>query len=286
MYIPGISQKHLFYVNDIQLFICNYYRDTGMTKHYFIKQNFMETILKHVTSDITQHSKRAFIEALCFIGHIVLHTEPNKEADKLVLKQIHVESSAMSPGSVCKYESIQCKDISFSVQNTILPGKKEVLTQSSDLFQAMLEGHYSEAKEEEIILPNTTPFAMRYVLHYLHGCDLSCGLLGSVTTCDRADDTLCNILDTVVLGHQYMLNDLVDFLVKLLHSIVTPETACHVFHFALTYDFPKLVTDCIKRMFSSPNVMERVKGFRNFLVGPDADHFIALLFDLLLDRKL
>jgi hypothetical protein len=255
-----------------------------MTKHYFIKQNFMETILKHVTSDISQNSKGAFIEALCFIGHIVLHTEPKKEADKLVLR--HLENSASSPSSVCKYESIQSKDITFSVQNTILSGKKEVLTQSSDLFKAMLEGHYSEAKEEKIHLPNATVFALRYILHYLHGCDLSCAVLGSVTKCDKSDDTLCDILDTVVLAHQYMLNDLVDFLVRLIPTIVTPGNTCHVFHFGLTYDFPLLVTDCVKQLFASPNVTERVKGFQNFLLGPDADHFIDILFDLLLDRKL
>ncbi|XP_061189740.1 uncharacterized protein LOC133197639 [Saccostrea echinata] len=258
--------------------------NTGMTKHYFIKQNFMEAIFKHVTSDLSHPSKRAVIEALCFVGHILFmsHSDPSNHEVKLAFSAL--QNSGLTAGTGCRYESVKCKDVSFHVQDTILSGNRETLVKSSDLFQAMLEGHYSESREQEVVLSNTTPFAVNYILHYLHGCDLSCEILGSLTNCDKSEEALCNILDTVVLGHRYMLTELVNFLLILLEHNVSSENACHVFHFALTYDLHELIVTSVKSTFSSPCVAERVNGFHNFLGGPDADHFISVLFDLLLER--
>ncbi|XP_062589847.1 uncharacterized protein LOC134251443 [Saccostrea cucullata] len=258
--------------------------NTGMTKYYFIKQNFMEAIFKHITSDTSLPPKRAVIEALCFVGHILFisHSDSSNNGVKLAFNVI--QSTGLTEGSGCRYESVQCKDVSFRVQSSVLSGNREILIKSSDLFQAMLEGHYSESREQEVVLSNTTPFAVNYILHYLHGCDMSCGILGSITNCDKSDKLLCDILDTVVLGHRYMLTNLVNFLLILLEHNISSENACHVFHFALTYDLHELAVTSVKSTFSTPCVAERVKGFQNFLAGPDADHFISVLFDLLLER--
>ena len=76
--------------------------------------------------------------------------------------------------------SIQCvlhsnhtcitKDVTFIVKGERLKGCRNTLTKSSELFAAMLEGHYSESSLSEIEISETSKFAFTYVLHYLHGC--------------------------------------------------------------------------------------------------------------------
>lgn len=255
-----------------------------MTKHYFIKQNFMETIMEHLTSDDNRHSRKAFIEALCFVGHIVFTSDEEPEKKSSDRPDLQPVKNISTSDTDCKFDNIECKNISFRVQDTIIMGNQEVLVESSDLFKAMLEGHYSESKTQEIYLSNTTPFAVRFILHYLHGCDQSCDVLGSVSKGDKSDEALCNLLDAAVLSHRYMLSSVVEFLLCRLIDVLSPENACHVFHFALTYDFPELIVRCVKLMFSSPSVARKVSGFQNFLTGPDAENFMNVLFDLLLER--
>ena len=74
----------------------------------------------------------------------------------------------------CRYDSNKdSKDLKIRVDDgQAIEVRKNVLTRSSGVFEAMLSGRFAESNQTEIKIQETGFQALICLVHYLYGCEL------------------------------------------------------------------------------------------------------------------
>ncbi|KAK7506008.1 hypothetical protein BaRGS_00002730 [Batillaria attramentaria] len=182
------------------LFLLPYW-NRGRRQKILFSRGTLEKLLSVLCTPLaTSHTiKEAVVTGLAFLLHHLqppFHFEPQ---DMQVL--LHKAVVALSPDSLtqpteielsvgancCRYATAK-KDLHLQAGSNKswqkLGANRDVLMRKSPMFSAMLQGSYIESMQSEVTIEDTTPEALKFILHYLHGCDEQCRVLqlGSTDT--------------------------------------------------------------------------------------------------------
>ena len=178
------------------------------------------------------------------------------------------------------------KDVTFVVKNEKLTGNRNKLIKSSEIFAAMLEGHYTESSLSEIKLSETSKFAFKYILHYLHGCKAQgCDIVNYFSNCEVSRKSSRRLVKVLKEADKYLLYDLKSELTNLLFDkFVISMTALDFFEYAVMYDNIKIqraTVSCL--LVDSASTDQLLFWFQKFLSSKFAGVFMNTLTELMLD---
>ena len=121
-------------------------------------------------------------------------------------------------------------------------GSRTLLSVTSTVFAAMLEGDYKESGQTEITIQHANTQAFQLLVKHLHGCDIQ-DALESIHT-DNALDTL---LEALALSDRYMLESLEAEISKYICAKqISKKTLPHIFEVACVYTCNELVKSCLQ----------------------------------------
>ena len=177
------------------------------------------------------------------------------------------------------------KDVTFIVKGERLLGCRNTLTNSSELFAAMLEGHYSESSLSEIEISETSKFAFKYLLHYLHGCKEKLCLVGDHFSSGQVSEkSVKRLIKVLKEADKYLLYDLKFELQELLFDrYIIPEMAPSIFEYAVMYDCLKIqraAVSCV--LINTPSQRELLSQLQKCIDSKFAGVFINTLMEMLL----
>lgn len=202
-----------------------------------------------------------------------VHLPPDK-----CLKDKKLLAKVQDNTAVCAYSTAK-KDLHLCIKktNTCLGANRATLAKNSNLFSAMLQGSYLESTQSEICISNTTPEALLYVLHFLHGCNLKCSVLLSLedvctSQTDKTEssgnarntkvelnsdteikDSLLQVnLNAITLADRFLLTNLVQYLASVVTCYhLNSTSAFDIFCFALFHSLSDLAEDSLQVLMLS-----------------------------------
>ncbi|XP_076098819.1 uncharacterized protein LOC143068552 isoform X2 [Mytilus galloprovincialis] len=276
----------------------------GMHGHYFRQMHFLTKIF-----DILQNKKvntpkyQSALQGLVFLGKMInfqmkcedksfrMEYVVHEPEDCLDIVDIVPESEDCLNGfemdiskefKACKFDGAEVSHkVVFLVENQKLICCRNLLSESSPLFTAMLHGKFSEANKKEIVIEDTTFYAFRYLVHYLYKCTDKCHVTGHFLVCDKSIENVYHCLEVFSLAIKYLVYRLQTFLLQVLSKhLMTAESCCHVFDFALLHDFSDLADDSVICVTKRGSNLERMKGLYKFIYGQNKEAFLVTLKDL------
>lgn len=213
-------------------------------------------------------------------------------------KELMASSSGNKQSCICKgciqsstschlHSSHTCltKDLTFIVKGERFVGSRNTLTKSSDLFAAMLEGQYSESSLSEILLPETSKFAFRYVLHYLHGCKFEgCDVRNYFLDGEVSLKSSSRLIKVLKEADKYLLHNLKLELQNLLfEKYIIPEMTRDIFEYAVMYDnfkIQKAAVSCL--LVDTSSTRQLLLQFQKCLDSKFSGVFLNILMELML----
>ena len=279
---------------------------SGMQEYYLTRMKFLDKILEVLQQNEAVHTPKyqAALHGLCFLGKIidfqtkneklnledeftVYQTEAdiNKQNDEYSSdKEIHSsEVEEAKEHLFCKFQNVKIKNrVEFRMENKKLVCCRNILSESSPLFTAMLHGQFMEANQDVVLIEDTTFYAFEYLIHYLHKCSIKCDIINHLLTCEISNESVSNIMEVFSLVIKYMVGRLHSFLQSVLSErFMTPVTANHIFHFAILHDFADLADDSVVCVTRNGDNLERMKAFYKFLNEPiNRESFLMTFRDL------
>jgi hypothetical protein len=191
-----------------------------------------------------------------------------------------------SSRSCCVSNGSFTMDTVFVVKNEKITANRAILVEKSDIFAAMLEGHYSEAQQSEIKIPETSKFAFKLLIHYLHGCEkekcTTIDLLYSKQVNKKSAKQCIALLEE---ANKYMLTKLWDLAYECLClRYLIPESAFLVLKYAVLHRKDQLLKASVSCVFSDSKSMEEIiEHLSEILSSCYADIFVATLRDVLIE---
>ena len=229
-----------------------------MQQNYLINMKVLDQMLALLQSCDVGPLFSAVLCGVIFLVKMVDRPSTLKQSvTRDVFRPISANTTLVSIKCDCLYKS-EHFDLFFLIGDKRIGSNRKTLINKSAVFSAMLEGHYTEASQSEIIIPYTSHDALLYVLHYLHGCDLNCPVLLQVEECKKESRTEENVLvdrslDILALADQYLLNDLVCYMKVVLSSrLLSSHSIVRVLQSSVFHDFRDLCMDCVKELFFMP----------------------------------
>lgn len=278
---------------------------SGMQEFYLTRMKFLDKILEVLQQNEAVHTPKyqAALHGLCFLGKIidfqtkheklsledefaVYQTEAdiNKQNDENSSdKEIHFSEVVEAKEHLfCKFQNVKIKNrVEFELENKKLVCCRNILSESSPLFTAMLHGQFMEANQDVVLIEDTTFHAFQYLIHYLHKCSIKCDIINHLLRCEISNESVSNIMEIFSLVMKYMVGGLHSFLQSVLSErFLTPFAANHIFHFALLHDFADLADDSVVCVARKGDNLERMKSFYKFLNEPNRESFLMTFRDL------
>ena len=152
---------------------------------------------------------------------------------------------------------------------------KEQLTKQSDVFSAMLGDNFLESKIAEIAIPDISLVALRFIVHYLHGCSPRCSVIEYIVN-PKFSLPFEGIVNVLAHADQYMLTKLQNYLVKIVREkYLNYRTAGKFYNVASLYSYDDLQKECliyclVSLVFGSKSV----SCMMDILTGPYASKFL------------
>ena len=134
-------------------------------------------------------------------------------------------------------------DVTFVMDDGChVTGSRTLLSATSSVFAAMLEGAYKESDQTEIVIQHASTEAFQLLIKHLHGCDIQTAL----DTID-VDDTLDVLLQALALSDRYMLETLETEISRFICAkYMCKETVCRIFEVACVHTCADVVKMCIQ----------------------------------------
>ncbi|XP_069135474.1 uncharacterized protein [Argopecten irradians] len=255
-----------------------------MWNFYLFKKGLWKEYMDILTAGPYHPYHPVILEAFCFLGKVINFDIKlrNEQCEKLFVANLSASNE--------KFKDYTCKhrfhnhDIQFTVNRTasMIPACKETLARASPLFAAMLQGKYSESTQNIVTLKDTSYYAVRFVVHYFHGCDLDCDVISDILTCEPCTETWSQCVEVLRLVNRYLVSDLEPFLQSVLSTrFLGPRQASDTYSFAKLHSYEVLATDCVKIVLVGGKcVNDRMQGLNLFLNGPDSERFLSHLEQL------
>ncbi|KAL4223946.1 Armadillo repeat-containing protein 5 [Mactra antiquata] len=184
----------------------------------------------------------------------------------------------------CNVKNSSPLDVVFLVEGQTVSANRSILCAKSEIFSAMLEGHYSEASLSEVPVLECSRLAFELVIHYLHGCKTrTCSVMNNLfcTESSTASTLLC--IDVLNEAHKYMLDELHNLAYScLISKYIIPDSVYSVFKYAVLHRNEVLMKMCVSCIFyGSQSCTQAVKCCQEFITSQYVDLFLGTLTDIL-----
>lgn len=175
-------------------------------------------------------------------------------------------------------------DTAFIVENVKIYASRSVLVERSEIFAAMLDGHYSEASSTEIPIPKSIKFSFEYLMHHLHGCKVGhCAVIDQLftQTVDRSSTKQC--IELLEEANKYLLSTLYATAYECLFTrYLIPTSAFEVYKYAVLHRKDKLLKACVSCILYDSKCTETVaQYFCEILSSCYSGIFLSTLRDIL-----
>ncbi|XP_052245380.1 uncharacterized protein LOC127854293 isoform X3 [Dreissena polymorpha] len=174
--------------------------------------------------------------------------------------------------------------VTFVVNGCDIHASRKTLVSKSEIFVAMLEGHYSEALVSNIPLAETSSYAFSCVLCYLHDCDFNkCPTLCKMKTKTVTKASAEEIIEVYNEAEKYMLPELKAQSYSLLaQRYVVPEAAMALLEFGVLHQKHDIIKATVFAIFSECDSRElMVHHVDEFLHSKYADLISNTIFEIL-----
>ena len=134
-------------------------------------------------------------------------------------------------------------DVTFVMDDgSHVTGSRSLLSATSTVFTAMLEGSYKESDQTEIPIKHADTKAFQLLIKHLHGCDIQIALETA-----HIENTFEVLLETLALSDRYMLESLEAEITKYICTkYMCKETLPHIFEVACIHTCNDLIRSCIQ----------------------------------------
>lgn len=258
-----------------------------MHDHYLNRMSFMDQVIQLLNQkeDIDLNPRyQAAVHGFMFLCKLVNFSM--KSESHLISKRPQVSDKCIVEKNeirnLCNFKSAPIRnEVVFVFGEQKIACCRHRLSECSPLFEAMLQGKFAEANQSEIVIEDTTYKAFQFLVHFLYKCSEQCGVICHFHSCEVSLESVSDCLDIFSLANKYMVTDLQSFLLPVLSGrLLTAQSACHVFHFALLYDFPNLADNSVLSVTIRGSIQERMEGFYKLIAGQNREEFICTLRDL------
>lgn len=171
------------------------------------------------------------------------------------------------------------KDITFVTDyGQKVFANREQLTRQSEVFAAMLTSNFLESTSAEVPIPDISLVALRFIVHYLHGCSAKCKVIEFIVS-PKSDLPFDGIVNVLAHADQYMLTELQGFLVKIVREkYLNYTTAGKFYNVASLHNYADLRKECltyclVNLVFGSKSV----SCMMDIVTGPYAIEFLDLV---------
>ncbi|KAM9305051.1 armadillo repeat-containing protein 5 [Gastrophryne carolinensis] len=135
-----------------------------------------------------------------------------------------------------------------------LAGFRNLLSQGCDVFRAMLQGGYAEARQREVRMCELTAGAFLPVLHYLHGCT-RCPTFQRLHHADPGQELLhAPVAGVMAAAGRFLLPGLQEVLEDIVRqSLLSLEALASVYQLAELHHSTTLRRDCCTYLLTRPH---------------------------------
>ncbi len=168
-----------------------------------------------------------------------------------------VDATLQKHGTWTQDASSYNPDVVFNLDDgTKVKGHRSTLSSRSQVFGAMLDGHYSESDQSEINIPGVDAIAFQILIGYLHGRDIRDILPESYL----ADDKLDILLETIVLSDSYMLPELMIWVENWIYqNFLIPQTIVKIMQVASLHGCHWLARQCVCNLALSATASHAIR---------------------------
>lgn len=188
--------------------------------------------------------------------------------------------------TTCCVQNASKLDTIFLVEGENVFANRSTLCLKSEIFAAMLEGHYSEASLSKIPVLECSKLAFEIVVHHLHGCiPRSCKIMDHLYTTDVNKDSADLCIAVLNEANKYMIVDLYSLAYQCLFSrYICPETTFSVFKYAVLHRNDKLMKASVSSLFyGGKSCSEVIKTCSDILSSRYAGLFVNTITDVLIE---
>ncbi len=168
--------------------------------------------------------------------------------------QVHLSKSQANQkaANICSDVLIGASyhDVTFKMDDgRRVTGNRTLLSATSTVFAAMLEGAYKESGQTEIHIQDANTDAFQVLIKHLHGCDIQTALDSCCVEAENVLDILCEAL---ALSDRYMLESLEEDLSAFICvRHLSKETVVRVFEVACVHTCESLIKACLEFVLST-----------------------------------
>ncbi|XP_045171658.2 uncharacterized protein LOC123533822 [Mercenaria mercenaria] len=244
------------------------------------REDTEQSTSRHASRKISSNRGNSATCDNVFLEEIMQENQETKLLSDLQGKGTDLDRSR----SCCLLNTSVTMDTVFVVQNEKVSASRGRLVEKSEIFAAMLEGHYSEAQSSEIKIPESSKFAFKYLIHHLHGCKQGqCTYIDQLYYQEVNKQSAEQCIALLEEANKYMVTKLCDMASEcLLLRYVIPESAFLVLKSAVLHRKDNLLKASVSCVFYDSSSVKEVLGHMcEILSSCYGDVFLVTLREIL-----
>lgn len=203
--------------------------------------------------------------------------------------------NAPSDESSCIYElNPGEKDVMFLLDDgTTISASKSLLIEKSAVFNAMLQGEFSESQQDQIKIGDVSKDAFSYTMHFLYGCKSvsekqNKNLLETrLVDCPVHSADIETLLEVTTLADRLLLNEMQEHAQRVIMAyFLQPNNASHVYSIARSHNCRHLSTSVLRHVLSPLTKSEEKVTFMNDLLKSPLSKAVVVDMKLLIKQHL
>ena len=192
------------------------------------------------------------------------------------------ESDHQVDDSAGNVQCIENWDMSFILgDEEVVCAKRIKVVEASSVFAAMLEGHYTESKQNEVYISDASFAAFSYLIHYIHGCGTKCKHANNRSNIKNDLDV---DLELLALANRFQLLELQNKMAVLVaKDHLTPDTVIHVAQFAHLHNCDELCVNALSYLLTE-DMSSRVECWRQVVDCPGQQVLLDKLKEIFVNK--
>lgn len=194
-----------------------------------------------------------------------------------------VITKSMNTNSADKSEDSLVLDLTFTVKGKEIRANRAKTASSSEVFAAMLEGHYSESKSCNIHISDASFHSFNLIVQCIHNSSNLADSVEEIQNKHDKEDTLDILLEALSLCDRYNLDELQYAICDLVsNQCVEPSSVDYILDFSVMHNCEILAVECMHYILSeSMDAKQRLLCFDILAHGYASTAALDLFFNTL-----
>lgn len=250
-----------------------FYRSDALKKLYFLKLGglkLLQELLRNPDSCL-------FLRALRSVCYMACQLQIGSVSTK-TLDLSDVVSGA--PGE----EVTLANDISFRMEDDDLVfANRATMAASSEVFRALLEGHFAESVMSSIPILHASTRAFRFLVRLIQNESITDGIKS--LSCENSNAVREVLFEVLRLGNQYLMPDICEQVGKYIcQEFLTEDNAEEVFNMCVTLNCKAVILHCLAYIFGGISSHKKTRQIvKKLLTGTWRRDFLSVVASSLED---